>query len=74
MKSLILFLDLRKGDAALFDAQVIRFSSIWIKKTGGLSWSQARLRASDWPVPRIWLGVVFAFTVLRGEQPKGRQG
>ena len=63
----MLFRHMWKRHAILFDAGMIRFSSIWLMKITGLSWSRALLPASDWLVPRSWRGVVFVFMALRGE-------
>ena len=64
----MLFPRMGKRHANLYDAVMIRFSSIWLTKINGLSWSRAPLPASDWLAPLIWLGVAFVSTELRGER------
>jgi hypothetical protein len=63
----MLFRRMWKRHAILFDAGMIRFSSIWLTKITELSWSRAPLPASDWLAPRSWRGVGFVFMALRGE-------
>ena len=68
----MLFRRMWKRHAILFDAGMIRFSSIWLMKITGLSWSRAPLPASDWLVPRFWQGVDFVFMALCGEPQPAR--
>ena len=68
----MLFRHMWKRHAILFDAGMIRFSSIWLMKIPELSWSRAPLPASDWLASRIWLGVAFVCTVLRVEPPEAQ--
>ncbi len=59
----MLFRRMWKRHAILFDAVMIRFSSIWLTKISGLSWSRALPQALDWLVSRIWRGAGFGFMV-----------